>query len=73
MTVRAGVLGATGALVVRERLSEGSLTQSEYRDFLRNTGRRDPLAQFDRLGIDVTSATPYERAAEAFSGYLDEF
>jgi oligoendopeptidase F len=67
------VLGATGALVVRERLSEGSLTPSEYRDFLRNTGRRDPLAQFDRLGIDVTSATPYERAAEAFSGYLDEF
>ncbi|WP_137287367.1 M3 family oligoendopeptidase [Halorussus salinisoli] len=67
------VLGATGALVVRDRLREGSLTPAEFRDFLRNTGRRDLLAQFDRLGIDVTSAVPYERAAETFAGYLDEF
>ncbi|WP_135824506.1 M3 family oligoendopeptidase [Halorussus ruber] len=67
------VLGATGALVVRDRLREGSLTPAEYRDFLRNTGQRDLLDQFDALGVDVTSADPYERAAEAFAGYLEEF
>ncbi|UPW00545.1 M3 family metallopeptidase [Halorussus gelatinilyticus] len=67
------VLGATGALVVRNRLREGSLTPAEYRDFLRQTGRRDLPDQFDALGIDVTSAEPYERAAETFAGYLDEF
>ena len=66
------VLGATGALVVRDRLREGSLTPAEYCDFLRNTGRRDLLAQFESLGIDVTSAEPYERAAKAFDGYVDE-
>jgi oligoendopeptidase F len=66
------VLGATGALVVRDRLREGSLTPTEYHDFLRNTGRKDLLAQFDRLGIDVTSPRTYERAAETFDGYLDE-
>ncbi|WP_115863688.1 M3 family oligoendopeptidase [Halorussus litoreus] len=65
------VLGATGALVVRERLRDGSLTPEDYRDFLRNTGRRDPVAQFESLGMDPTSAAPYERAAEAFAGYLD--
>jgi len=67
------VLGATGALVVRDRLREGSLSPAEYRDFLRHTGRRDLLDQFDALGLDVTSADPYERAAEALEGYLDEF
>jgi oligoendopeptidase F len=67
------VLGATGALVVRDRLRDGSLTPSEYRDFLRSTGRSDLLVQFELLGLDVTSAAPYERAAETFAGYLDEF
>lgn len=67
------VLGATAALVVRDRLREGSLAPADYLDFLRNTGRRDPLAQFESLGMDPTSAAPYERAAEAFAGYLDEF
>lgn len=67
------VLGATGALVVRDRLRDGSLTPAEYRDFLRNTGRRDVLTQFETLGIDVTSPEPYERAAETFDGYLDDF
>ncbi|NHN59287.1 MULTISPECIES: M3 family oligoendopeptidase [Halorussus] len=66
------VLGATGALVVRDRLREGSLTPGEYRDFLRTTGRRGPLEQLERLGVDATSPDPYERAAEAFAGYLDE-
>lgn len=66
------VLGATGALVVRDRLREGGLAPTDYHDFLRNTGSRDLLAQFDRLGIDVTSPRTYERAAEAFDGYLDE-
>ncbi|WP_435174709.1 M3 family oligoendopeptidase [Halorussus sp. AFM4] len=66
------VLGATGALVVRERLREGSLTPGEYREFLRTTGRRDPLDQLERLGVDATSPAPYERAAEAFAAYLDE-
>ncbi|USZ67900.1 M3 family metallopeptidase [Halorussus salilacus] len=66
------VLGATGALVVRDRLRDGSLSPADYREFLRNTGREGVLAQFERLGIDPTSPDPYERAAEAFGGYLDE-
>ncbi|MFC4448241.1 M3 family oligoendopeptidase [Halorussus aquaticus] len=67
------VLGATGALVVRDRLREGSLSPARFRDFLRNTGRKDLLAQFEALGIDVTSPATYERAAETFAGYLEEF
>ncbi|WP_254546941.1 M3 family oligoendopeptidase [Halomarina pelagica] len=65
------VLGATGALVVRDRLREGSLSPADYRRFLRTAGRTPPVASFESLGIDVRSATPYERAAAAFDGYLD--
>ena len=65
------VLGASGALAARERLRSGDLTASEYRQFLRSTGREDQLALFERLGCDLTTATPYERAAEAFDGYVD--
>ncbi|WP_158056325.1 M3 family oligoendopeptidase [Halorussus halophilus] len=67
------VLGATGALVVRDRLREGSLSPEQYHDFLRNTGSKNLLAQFETVGIDVTSSAPYERAAETFAGYLAEF
>jgi oligoendopeptidase F len=66
------VLGATGALVVRDRLRDGSLSPEEYRQFLADTGREQPTALFERLGCDVTSAAAYERAAEAFDGYVDE-
>jgi oligoendopeptidase F len=67
------VLGATGALVVRDRLRDGSLTAAEYHDFLRRTGWSGLLEQFESLGLDVTSAAPYEHAAETFAGYLEEF
>ena len=66
------VLGITGALVVRDRLREGSLTPTEYHDFLRNTGRESVVSQFDRLGIDVASPEPYERAAATIDEYLDD-
>lgn len=66
------VLGVTGALSVRDLLQSGDLTAEEYRDFLRSTGRFDPVDLFDQLGLDVTSAEPYERAAETFEAYLDE-
>ena len=65
------VLGAVGALVVRDRLREGSLTPADYREFLRNTGQRDLLAQFETLGIDPTEPDPYERAAAAFGEYVE--
>ncbi len=65
------VLGATGALAARERLRDGDLAPAEYRQFLRSTGREDQLALFERLGCDVRTAGPYERAAEAFDGYVD--
>jgi oligoendopeptidase F len=66
------VLGAVGALVVRDRLRDGKLSPAEYRQFLADTGREQPVALFERLGCDVTSPGAYERAAETFDGYVDE-
>jgi oligoendopeptidase F len=65
------VLGATGALVVRDRLRDGSLSPGEYREFLADTGREQPVSLFRRLGCDVTTTAPFERAATAFDGYVD--
>lgn len=67
------VLGATGALAVRDQLREQELSPEEYRQFLRQTGRRPPLDSFSTLNIDVQSASPFERAAATFDRYLDEF
>ncbi|WP_396613550.1 M3 family oligoendopeptidase (plasmid) [Haloferax sp. S1W] len=66
------VLGATGALAVRERLQEKSIVSEDYRQFLRLTGRRSPLDSLSALGIDIQSETPFERAAARFERYLDE-
>ncbi|XVH33649.1 M3 family oligoendopeptidase (plasmid) [Haloferacaceae archaeon DSL9] len=65
------VLGAVGALAVRTRLREGRLSPADYRRFLRTTGRRPPAESFESLGVDVTTAATYERAAAAFDDYLD--
>jgi oligoendopeptidase F len=65
------VLGATGGLVVRERLRDGDLTAAEYREFLRSTGRERSVVLFERLGCDVTAPEPYERAATAFDEYVE--
>ena len=65
------VLGAVGALAVRERLRGDNLSTADYREFLRNTGRERSTVLFKRLGSDVTTAMPYERAAAAFDGYVD--
>ena len=65
------VLGATGALVVRDRLRDESLPPAEYREFLRTIGRQPPVESFGALGVDVLSDDPYERAAATFDGYLD--
>jgi len=64
------VLGATGALAVREKLRLNELTVAEYREFLRNTGRENSITLFDRIDCDVRSSDPYERAADAFDGYV---
>jgi len=66
------VLGAVGALHVRESLRDGDLDTHEYRDLLRSTGRVDPLEAFGNLGIDLRTSAPYKRATAAFDGYLDE-
>ena len=66
------VLGAVGALVVRDRLSDGSFSVSDYRQFLRTTGQRPPVESFKSLGVNVTLASTYERAAATFDGYLDQ-
>lgn len=65
------VLGATGALAVRDALREGELSTAEYWRFLERTGRRPPVDSFEALGVDVRTEAPYERAAETFDGYLD--
>ncbi|APW99653.1 peptidase M3A and M3B thimet/oligopeptidase F [Halobiforma lacisalsi AJ5] len=65
------VLGATGALAVRDRLRDGTLAADEYRGFLGRTGRRPPLESFAALDLDVRSHDPFERAAATFDGYLD--
>lgn len=66
------VLGATGALAVRDRLREESLSPDAYREYLRRTGRQPPLDLFATLGIDLRSVTPFERAATTFDRYLNE-
>ena len=66
------VLGATGALAVRDRLRENSLSPQDYRRFLRQTGRRPPLESFSALSLDMLSKIPFERATATFDGYLDE-
>lgn len=66
------VLGVAGALGVHRRLRDGSLSVGTYREVLRSTGRTDAVALFDRLGMDLESAAPFEAAAEAFAGFLDD-
>lgn len=66
------VLGATGALAVRDRLRKEVLSPGDYREFLRQTGRRTPLDSFAALGLDIRSVAPFECAATTFDSYLDE-
>jgi oligoendopeptidase F len=63
-------LGATGALAIRRRLRAGELAPDDYGQFLRSTGREDPVGLFERIGCDVTSPTPYERAAGTFREHV---
>lgn len=57
------VLGATAGVSVFQRIKAGDLTTEEYREFLRNTGRRGSLSSFRTLGVEVTTPVPYERVA----------
>jgi oligoendopeptidase F len=57
------VTGAVSAVAVHQRLRSGDMTSEAYRDFLRETGRRDSEASFASLDIDVTDPDPYERLA----------
>ena len=66
------VLGATGALAVRDSLEENSVSPEEYRQFLGQTGHRPPLESFSGLNLDIQSASPFERATAKFDRYLDE-
>jgi oligoendopeptidase F len=65
------VLGATGALAVRDALRDGERSADEYWQFLERTGSRPPVDSFEALGVDVRTDAPYERAAATFDGYLD--
>lgn len=58
------VTGAVAAVSVYQRIESGEVTTGEYREFLRNTGRRDSLSSFEALGVDVTGADPYDRLAD---------
>ena len=66
------VLGATGALAVRDSLKENSVSPNEYRQFLRQTGHRPPLDSFSALNLDIQSVVPFERATAKFDSYLDD-
>jgi len=65
-------LGMTGALAVRDQLASGELAPAEYRQFLRDTGRRPAVESFERLGLDVRTAEPYEQAEDRFDRYLTD-
>lgn len=65
------VLGAAGALAVRDRLRSGSLTPEEYRSVLAETGEQSSVETFRELGCDPTEDAFYERATDVFDGYLD--
>jgi oligoendopeptidase F len=65
------VLGAAGALAIRERLRAGDLSRETYRDVLSRTGERSSIESFRALGCDVTGEAFYERAIAAFDGYVD--
>lgn len=67
------VLGVTGALVIRDRLRNGDLTVETYREFLRSTGCERSVDLFERVGCDVRTQTPFESAAEAFTGMVARF
>jgi oligoendopeptidase F len=58
------VTGTVAAVSVYQRIRSGDLTAEAYRDFLRNTGRRDSGSSFESLDIDVTASNPYERVAD---------
>lgn len=64
-------LGVVGALAARDRLRENELTSLEYYEFLRSTGREPSVSLFDQLGLDVTTSTPYVRAATVYDELLD--
>ncbi|MFB6087335.1 MAG: M3 family oligoendopeptidase [Haloarculaceae archaeon] len=64
------VLGATGALAVRDLLRTDELAVADYREFLRSTGERDGVESFAALGCDVTTPEPFERAAATFGTYV---
>jgi len=66
------VLGATGALAVRDSLREESLSSKDYRQFLRQTGRRPPINSFSAVNVDIQSKSPFKRAAATFDSYLDK-
>ena len=66
------VLGATGALAVRDSLEENSVSPEEYRQFLGQTGHRPPLNSFSALNLDIQSEKSFERATAKFDRYLDD-
>lgn len=65
------VLGAVGALAVRKRLENGTLSPADFRQFLAETGR-SPLETFENLKIDIQSGQAYDQATTRFDRYLDE-
>ncbi|MFH5798123.1 M3 family oligoendopeptidase [Haladaptatus sp. CMAA 1911] len=65
------VLGVVGATVVFDRLTDGTLSPEEYRDFLRTGGKTRAVETFADLGIDVRVADPYDRAASVFEDYVN--
>ena len=67
------VLGITAALDVVERLLDGELSPEAYREFLEGGGTVRSVEAFERLGLDVRSPDPFERACATFGRYLDEF
>jgi len=67
------VLGAVGALHVRESLRDDDLDPATYSEFLRSTGRERPLDLFERFGLDLRTSDPYERATTAFGEYVTKW
>ncbi len=65
-------LGTAGALCTVERLLDGTLTPTDYHDFLRAGGTVRSVEAFETLGVDIRSREPFERVCSAVEEHVEK-
>ncbi|MFB6298873.1 MAG: M3 family metallopeptidase, partial [Halobacteriales archaeon] len=58
--------------LVEDIMAEGDPAADRYLAFLERGSRAYPLELLRDAGVDMTSATPIERAIDTYETYLDE-